>query len=133
MSNDAISDSLTRIRNAQRAGHKVVKLNAYKPVKAFVEVLKVEGFIDGYEVTHDVEAGFDVLTVFLKYFGAGEPVIKAASRVSKPGRRVYSHCEDLPRVKHSLGISVVSTSQGVMSDREARRRKIGGEVLALIG
>lgn len=132
MVNDWISDALTRIRNAQRAGHKVVAIPASRMVQSLIEVLKHEGFIESFE-REAGDDGFDKITVYLKYFSNGEPVIRQARRMSSPGRRLYSPVDTLPRVKSSLGISIVSTSQGVMSDREARKRGIGGEVLAIVG
>ena len=132
MSNDTISDVLTRIRNAQNAGHRLVSVPASKAAKNLLEVLKNEGFIDTYETKKDEETGFDNLSVFLKYYDNGHPVISSARRMSKPGQRQYRSVDELPRVSSGLGISIISTSQGVMSDREARRRKIGGEVIALI-
>lgn len=131
MSNDSVSDVLTRIRNAQRAGHKVVQLPVSNVAKGLVDLLKQEGFVDGF-ATKETES-FPVIEVYLKYLSSGEPVIGKATRVSKPGRRVYMGWEEIPLVKNGLGIAVVSTSQGLMSDREARKRKVGGEVWALVG
>jgi small subunit ribosomal protein S8 len=133
MTNDTIADTLTRIRNAQIAGHKVVKIPLSRSAKGVLAVLKEEGFIDTFETLKAEGATFETLNVFLKYYDNGSPMISLARRVSKPGQRQYRGVESLPRVASGLGISIVSTSQGVMSDREARKRKIGGEVLALIG
>lgn len=130
---DTIADFLTRIRNGQRAGKKTVCVQSSHMNRHLLDVLKVEGFIQSYEQKENVETGFKQYEVWLKYSNAGEPAISLARRISGSGRRVYSVCKNLPRVFNGLGISVVSTSQGVMSDREARRRKIGGEVLAHIG
>lgn len=132
MANDSIADVLTRIRNAQSAGHKVVKIPSSKGAKNLLNVLKSEGFIDTYEAAKDEETSFEVITVFLKYYDTGLPVISVAKRVSKSGQRQYRGVDGLPKVSSGLGISIVSTSSGVMSDREARKRKIGGEVLAII-
>lgn len=133
MSNDTLSDSLTMIRNAQAAGHKQVSLRSVSATKDLLNVLKSEGFIESY-ATKSAEAGsFDKIEVFLKYMSTGEPVISSAVRMSKPGRRFYCGWENIPHVKNGLGIAVVSTSEGVMSDREARRRKVGGEIWALVG
>jgi small subunit ribosomal protein S8 len=132
MKTDSIADLLTRVRNAQRAGHKSVRIAKSSLGARVLEVLKVEGFIDHVETKKDAEDKFEEFEVFLKYYSSGQPAINALRRVSKPGKRVYSSTEDIPHIEHGLGISIVSTSQGVMSDREARRRKIGGEVLAVV-
>jgi small subunit ribosomal protein S8 len=132
MTNDTIADVLTRIRNAQVAGHKVVKVPVCRSAKNLLEVLKSEGFIDTYETVKEEGVTFDVINVFLKYYDNGAPVIATAKRVSKPGQRQYRSVDGLPKVSSGLGISIISTSQGVMSDREARKRKIGGEVLAIV-
>lgn len=133
MITDPIADALTRIRNAQRAGHKSVKIRYSKMNLCLVQVLKNEGFISYFEKKDAEVAGQFDIEVGLKYFSTGEPLITRIKRVSKPGRRIYSAVEDLPRVDAGLGLTIVSTSEGVMSDRAARQRKIGGEVLALIG
>ena len=130
MVTDTIADVLTRIRNGQRAKFKSVTIPASRMTGYVLDVLKEEGFIEGVEKTED---GFGKYEVGLRYYSSGEPVISVAQRVSKSGRRKYFSNGDVPRVFSGLGISIVSTSQGVMSDREARKRKIGGEVLALIG
>ena len=132
MTNDTIADVLTRIRNAQSSGHRVVKVPSSKTAKNLLNVLKVEGFIDTFETAQDEDSAFEVLSVFLKYYDNGLPVISTAKRISKSGQRQYRGVDALPKVSSGLGISIISTSQGVMSDREARKRKIGGEVLALI-
>lgn len=132
MVTDTIADVLTRIRNAQQVGHKLVHVPSSKMAKSVLAVLKTEGFIDTFEAAENDESGFPILKVFLKYYESGTPVISTARRVSKPGQRQYRGVGKLGRVHSGLGISIISTSQGVMSDREARKRKIGGEVLALI-
>ena len=132
MKTDSIADLLTRVRNAQRAGHKSVRVLKSNLGARVLEVLKVEGLIDHVETKMDAEDKFEEFEVFLKYYSSGQPAISLIRRVSKPGKRVYSGVTDIPRVESGLGISIVSTSQGVMSDREARRRKIGGEVLAVV-
>ena len=129
MINDQVSDLLTRIRNAQRAGHKSVFVVASKMNKSVLEVLKREGLIDGYEAGENART----LNVFLKYYSTGKPVIASARRFSKPGCRQYRRVDDIPRVSSGLGIAIISTSQGVVSDREARQLKIGGEILAMLG
>jgi small subunit ribosomal protein S8 len=133
MINDQISDLLTRIRNAQRAGHKTVGVIRSTGNKRFLEVLKKEGFIDTFEESFSERQGCDVFKVTLKYYSSGKPVIGRLVRVSKPGCRKYMSVEELPKVASGLGIAVLSTSRGVLSDREARRMRTGGEVLALVG
>lgn len=129
---DTIADVLTRVRNAQLAGHKVVKIPSSKTAKSLLNVLKSEGFIDTFDVAKVEGKAFEQLSVFLKYYENGTPMISTARRMSTSGQRQYRGVDDIPRVASGLGISIISTSQGVMSDREARKRKIGGEVLALV-
>ena len=133
MVTDSIADLLTRIRNAQRAGHKVVKVSSSKMATRILDVLKDEGFIGSYKIAKKDGERFESIDVHLKYYSSGAPVIGSAKRVSTSGKRIYTGSDKLPKIHSGLGISIVSTSQGVMSDREARKRKIGGEVLALIG
>jgi small subunit ribosomal protein S8 len=132
MVNDPIADLLTRIRNAQAVRHRTVTIPASKLVERVLAVLKSEGFIESYQRTVAEGKFFEDIEVTLKYYPDGAPMIGSCRRVSKCGRRIYSRAEKLPRVECGLGIAIVSTSQGVMSDREARKRKIGGEVLAAI-
>jgi small subunit ribosomal protein S8 len=128
--NDPIGDLLTRIRNAQMRKRDLVSSPSSKLRVAVLEVLKDEGYIRGYRVVE--EAGqHPKVEVELKYFD-GTPVINSISRVSKPGRRVYSGVKDLPLVQNGLGISIVSTPKGVMSDERARAENVGGEVLARV-
>ena len=128
--NDPIGDMLTRIRNAHMRGKSTVKTPASKLRGWVLDVLANEGYIRGYEgATSD--AGHPELDISLKYFD-GEPVIKELKRVSKPGRRVYSASSDIPTVRQGLGISIVSTPQGVMSDAQARAANVGGEVLCTV-
>ena len=128
--NDPIGDMLTRIRNAHLRGKSTVKTPASKLRGWVLDVLANEGYIRGYEgATSD--AGHPELEISLKYFD-GEPVIKELIRVSKPGRRVYSASSDIPTVRQGLGISIVSTPQGVMSDAQARAANVGGEVLCTV-
>jgi len=128
--NDPIGDMLTRIRNAHLRGKSTVKTPASKLRGWVLDVLANEGYIRGYEgATSD--AGHPELEISLKYFD-GEPVIKELKRVSKPGRRVYSASSDIPTVPQGLGISIVSTPQGVMSDAQARAANVGGEVLCTV-
>jgi len=126
---DPIADMLTRIRNGQRANKVDVKFSASSKKSAILDVLKDEGYIGGYE-TAEVE-GKPVTTVALKYF-QGEPVINTLKRISRPGLRIFKGKEDLPNVMSGLGIAIVSTSKGVMSDRAARAVGHGGEVLCIV-
>jgi small subunit ribosomal protein S8 len=124
---DPLGDLLTRIRNGQRAGKAVVDSPASKLRANVLDVLKREGFIRGYEVK-DERPGISTIRVELKYH-EGLPVIRRLDRVSKPGRRVYSGIKELPKVANGLGMSILSTPRGVMSDAEARTANVGGEVL----
>jgi len=127
---DPLGDLLTRIRNGQRAGKAVIETPASKLRANVLDVLKREGYIRGYE-THVVSPGISATKVELKY-AEGQPVIRVIDRVSKPGRRVYSGIKDLPKVYNGLGISILSTPRGVMSDVEARAANVGGEILARV-
>ncbi|MEX1147155.1 MAG: 30S ribosomal protein S8 [Sphingomonadales bacterium] len=126
---DPLADMLTRIRNGQQANKRVVEAPASKLRERVLEVLQREGFIRGY--TRDEGDGKPVFRIELKYH-EGAPVIQVISRVSKPGRRVYSSVTDLPRVSNGLGISIVSTPKGVLSDAEAREANVGGEILCTV-
>ena len=126
---DPISDMLTRIRNGQKARKVAVSMPASKQKEAIARVLESEGYITGFAVSG--EGAAKELTVELKYF-QGAPVIEKIQRASRPGLRVYRGKEDLPKVLGGLGVAIVSTSAGVMSDREAREKGIGGEVLCVI-
>jgi len=126
---DPIADMLTRIRNGQKARKVSVSMPASKEKEAIASVLKDEGYISGYEVTG--EGAQKSMSVELKYF-EGAPVIEKVRRVSKPGLRVYKSKEDLPKVLGGLGIAIVSTSAGVMSDRVAREKGVGGEVICTV-
>ncbi|MDX1447754.1 MAG: 30S ribosomal protein S8 [Acidimicrobiia bacterium] len=128
MMTDPIADMLTRIRNAVAVGHERVTIPASKTKEALARVLAAEGFIDRYEVKAG-ERGSELMLV-MRYGERRAPVIQGLRRVSKPGHRVYSPADELPRVQGGLGISIVSTSQGLMPDREARRRRLGGEIMA---
>jgi small subunit ribosomal protein S8 len=127
---DPIGDTLTRIRNGQRARKTSVTAPASKLRENVLRVLEREGYIRGFE-RYNVRPGIDELRIELKY-NEGEPVISRITRVSKPGRRVYAKIKDLPRVYNGLGISILSTPQGVMSDHEARDANVGGEVLCQV-
>lgn len=126
---DPISDMLTRIRNAQSSEKMTVSMPASKLKAAIAEVLKDEGYID--EVVRREESGKPVLEIALKYY-AGRPVIEKIERVSRPGLRIYRGSKDIPRVLNGLGVAIVSTSKGVMTDRKARAAGIGGEVLCIV-
>lgn len=127
---DPLGDMLTRIRNGLKARKDSVIAPASNARRRVLEVLKREGFIRGYE-TDEHEDGKAELRIFLKYY-EGDPVIRSISRVSKPGRRVYSSVRDLPRIQNGLGISIVSTPMGVLSDAEARAQNVGGEVICTV-
>ncbi|MCL2517413.1 MAG: 30S ribosomal protein S8 [Oscillospiraceae bacterium] len=126
---DVIADMLTRIRNANSAKHETVDIPASNMKKAIADILISEGYIKGYQVIEDGKQG--VIRITLKYIGK-QKVIQGLRRVSKPGLRVYSNCEDLPKVLNGLGIAIISTSRGLMTDRKARKENIGGEVLAFV-
>jgi small subunit ribosomal protein S8 len=130
MMNDPIGDMLTRIRNAQMRGKSEVLTPASKLRAWVLDVLKDEGYIRGYEKVGG-EDGHPALRIELKYF-EGTPVIRDIKRVSKPGRRVYMSVRDLPSVRGGLGVSIVSTPKGVMSDAHARAANVGGEVLCTV-
>jgi small subunit ribosomal protein S8 len=126
---DPISDMLTRIRNGQKARKVSVTMPASKAKTAVAKVLKEEGYISDFSTASD--GGKEALTIELKYF-EGKPVIERIQRVSKPGLRIYRRKEEVPKVLGGLGVAIVSTSAGVMSDRQAREQGIGGEVLCVI-
>ncbi|MTJ81623.1 MAG: 30S ribosomal protein S8 [Telmatospirillum sp.] len=130
MMTDPLGDMLTRIRNGQLARKSSVTAPASRLRANVLEVLKREGYIRGYSQAEQ-RAGISELTIELKYH-EGAPVIREISRVSKPGRRVYSRIKDLPKVSNGLGISILSTPRGVMSDAEARAANVGGEVLCRV-
>ena len=125
---DPIADMLTRIRNANSAKHETVDIPASNMKKAIAQILLDEGYIASYKVIEDEKQG--VIRVTLKYGENKAQVITGLRRVSKPGLRIYSNVEDMPKVMKGLGIAIVSTSKGIMTDREARKQNVGGEVLA---
>jgi small subunit ribosomal protein S8 len=127
---DPIADMLTRIRNANRVGRRMVLIPKSKICTGIAQVLKDEGYIDDYDVIDDAQQG--QIRVKLKYSLAGEKVIHEIDRASKPGRRIYRGVNDLPRILNGMGIAVVSTSKGVMSDRKAREQNVGGELLCTV-
>lgn len=128
MLSDPVADMLTRIRNAQAIGRSLVVMPASKQKKAIAEVLQAEGYIQGYEIKGDIKPE---LTIHLKYY-QGKPVIEFIKRVSRPGLRIFKGKNELPKVRGGLGIAIVSTSQGVMSDHKARERGVGGEVICYV-
>ena len=127
---DPIADMLTRIRNANSQKHESVMVPASKMKVAIAQILLEEGYIKGYQVTEDNKQG--MIDITLKYGANKEKAITGLKRVSKPGLRVYAAKEDLPRVYRGLGIAIISTSQGIMTDKKARLANVGGEVLAFI-
>lgn len=127
---DPIADMLTRIRNANSAKHETVDIPASNMKKAIAQILLDEGYIASYKVIDDEKQG--VIRVTLKYGENKTQVITGLRRVSKPGLRIYSNVEDMPKVMKGLGIAIVSTSKGIMTDREARKQNVGGEVLAFV-
>lgn len=130
MNTDPIADLLTRVRNAIKAKNKIVEVPASKEKKAIVEVMKDNGFISGYEIAPALGTQ-GLLKITLKYT-SGSSAIVALQRISRPGLRKYSKCDELPEVLNGLGISIVSTPKGIMSNKEAKRMRLGGEVLCFI-
>ena len=127
---DVIADMLTRIRNANSAKHETVDVPASNMKKTIAQILLEEGYIKNYEVIEDGKQG--VIKITLKYGANKAPVITGLRRVSKPGLRIYTSCEDMPSVMRGLGTAIISTSQGVMTDKKARKANLGGEVLAFV-
>ena len=127
---DPIADMITRIRNANSAKHESVEIPASNMKKAIAQILVDEGYIKAYNIIDDGKQG--IIRVTLKYTDSRTPVITGLRRVSKPGLRIYSSCEDMPKVMRGLGIAIVSTSKGVMTDKAARKENVGGEVLAFV-
>lgn len=127
---DTIADILTRIRNASSAKHATVDVPASNMKKSITQILVDEGYVKGFQFIEDGKQG--IIKITLKYGENKTPVITGLRRVSKPGLRIYSSCEDMPKVIKGLGIAVVSTSKGIMTDRKARELNVGGEVLAFI-
>ena len=127
---DPVADMLTRIRNANSAKHPTVDVPASNLKKAIAKILLEEGYIKSYEVLEDATQG--TIRITLKYFGKQEKALSGLRRVSKPGLRVYAGADELPKVLKGLGIAIISTSKGLMTDRKARAQHIGGEVLAFV-
>lgn len=127
---DVIADMLTRIRNANDAKHATVDIPASNMKKAIAEILVKEGYVKSYETIEDGKQG--VIRITLKYQGNKQKVLRGIRRVSKPGLRIYASCEEMPRVMNGLGIAIVSTSKGIMTEKQARKENVGGEVLAFV-
>lgn len=128
---DPIADMLTRIRNANQRRHRDVVMPSSKMKAAIAGILKVEGYIDDYEVVENT-GHVPTLRLQLRYMNEREPVISQLRRVSKPGRRVYSHKKDIPWVLSGMGIAILTTPRGLMTDKQARRENVGGEVLCYV-
>ena len=127
---DVVADMLTRIRNANSAKHESVEIPASNLKKAIAQILLDEGYIKDYTVTEDNKQG--VIKVTLKYGENKQRIIQGLRRVSKPGLRIYASSQDLPKVKNGLGVAIISTSKGIMTDKEARTQNIGGEVICYV-
>jgi small subunit ribosomal protein S8 len=132
MLTDPIADMLTRVRNANTAMHDEVRMPSSKQKIALAQILQKEGYIEGYEVSPSPKGVGDVLTIKMKYSADRDRTISGLRRISTPGLRVYRKASDVPRVLGGLGVAVLSTSHGLMTDREARKRKVGGEVLCYV-
>lgn len=130
MMTDPIADMLSRIRNANNARHKSVDVPCSKIKKEIAKILLDEGYIKGYDVVEDDKQG--MIKIDLKYSQDGERVISGLKRISKPGLRVYVKCEDVPKVLGGLGIAIISTSKGIITDKLARQEKVGGEVICYV-
>lgn len=127
---DVIADMLTRIRNANDAKHQTVDIPASNMKKAIADILVNEGYVKGYQVVENGNQG--IIRVTLKYMAGKQKVIRGIRRISKPGLRIYAGYEDMPKVMNGLGVAIVSTSKGIMTDKKARELKVGGEVLAFV-
>ena len=127
---DVIADMLTRIRNANNAKHSTVDIPASNMKKSIADILVEEGYVKGYQIVDNGNQG--IIRITLKYMEGKQKVIRGIRRISKPGLRIYAGYEDMPKVMNGLGIAIVSTSKGLMTDKKARELKIGGEVLAFV-
>ena len=127
---DVIADMLTRIRNANDAKHETVDIPASNLKKSIAQILLDEGYIKNFQIVEDGKQG--IIRVSLKYAAGKQKVIHGLKRVSKPGLRIYTNCEDMPKVMNGRGIAIVSTSKGVMTDKKARQNNVGGEILAFV-
>ena len=130
MLTDPISDLLIRLKNGAQRRHETVAVPTSKLKRAILEILKREGYIDAIE--EQMHDGHPMLTVRLRYVAEGQPMITGLERISKPGRRVYVGSKDIPKVRNGIGMSILSTSKGIMTDQESRKNKLGGEVLCSI-
>ena len=127
---DVVADMLTRIRNANAEKHESVTVPASNLKKAIAQILLEEGYIKAYEVTEDNKQG--IIKITLKYGEGKKRIISGLRRISKPGLKIYASCADIPKVRNGLGIAIVSTSKGIMTDKNARRNNLGGEILAFV-
>ena len=127
---DVIADMLTRIRNANNAKHSTVDIPASNMKKSIADILVEEGYVKGYQIVDNGNQG--IIRITLKYMEGKQKVIRGIKRISKPGLRIYAGYEDMPKVMNGLGIAIVSTSKGIMTDKKARNLKVGGEVLAFV-
>ena len=127
---DPIADMLTRIRNANTVKHETVDVPASNIKKDIVRILLEEGFVRGYDVIEDEKQG--IIRIQLKYGQAGEKVIQGIKRISKPGMRVYTNAHEIPKVLNGLGIAIISTSKGILTDKQARKENVGGEVICYV-
>ena len=127
---DVIADMLTRIRNANDAKHETVDVPASNMKKSIADILVAEGYIKSSQIIEDGKQG--IIRITLKYLQGKQKVIRGLRRVSKPGLRIYTNCEDMPKVMNGLGIAIVSTSKGIMTDKRARQENVGGEILAFV-
>ena len=127
---DVIADMLTRIRNANNAKHSTVDIPASNMKKSIADILVEEGYVKGYQIVDNGNQG--IIRITLKYMEGKQKVIRGIKRISKPGLRIYAGYEDMPKVMNGLGIAIVSTSKGIMTDKKARGLKVGGEVLAFV-
>ena len=130
MVTDPISDLLVRLRNGSQRRHDTVPVPASKLKRAILEILKQEGYVEAVE--DGVLDGHPILNVHMRYVGEGEPMITGLKRISKPGRRVYVGSQDIAKVRNGIGMSILSTSKGIMTDQESRRNKLGGEILCSV-
>lgn len=130
MVTDPIADLLIRLKNGSQRRHETISVPASKLKRAILEILRKEGYVDSVE--DGAEDGHPVLKVQLRYVGEGEPMITGLQRISKPGRRVYVGSKEIERVRNGIGMSILSTSKGIMTDQESRRNKLGGEVLCSV-
>jgi small subunit ribosomal protein S8 len=130
MLTDPISDLLVRLKNGAQRRHETVAVPTSKLKRAILEILKREGYVDGIE--DGVRDGHPILDVRLRYVGEGQPMITGLERISKPGRRVYVGSKDIAKVRNGIGVSILSTSKGIMTDQESRKNKLGGEILCSV-